>query len=104
MSSERMATKTESIEKQQIPWSEIQGRLGAMSSVEGGNSNAERGIVELPEGKKIFVKVGVNEHTKGWANKEIRSYRNCRIAIVHKIHQVIIVPEKIFPIQAQCPE
>ena len=61
-------------ETPQIPWSEIQERLGTIAPVEGGNTDAQRGIATLPSGSEIFVKIGVNEHTKGWATKEIRSY------------------------------
>lgn len=75
MSLENMTTRIESNEAQQVSWSEIEDRLGSLSSVEGGNTDAQRGILTLPEGQEIFVKIGINEHTKGWANKEIRSYR-----------------------------
>jgi hypothetical protein len=58
-----------------ITWSQIEATMTGLSPVEGGNSEAKRGIVTTPEGSKIFVKIGVNEHTKGWATKEINSYR-----------------------------
>jgi hypothetical protein len=58
-----------------IPWSQIENEIPGLTPVEGGNSDAHRGIVTSPEGSKIFVKIGVNEHTKGWATKEINSYR-----------------------------
>ena len=57
----------------QIPWSEIEPGLETLGAVEGGNSDAKRGFVTI-DGEKVFVKIGVNEHTKGWANKEIRAY------------------------------
>ena len=58
-----------------IQWSEIEDKTGNLVPVEGGNSDAQRGIITAQDGSKIFVKIGVNEHTKGWATKEINSYR-----------------------------
>lgn len=58
-----------------LEWSEIENRIMDLVSVEGGNSNAQRGIMTAPDGRKVFVKIGVNEHTRGWATKEINSYR-----------------------------
>jgi len=55
-------------------WQEVDKGLSALTPVEGGNSDARRGILTTPEGAKIFVKIGVNEHTKAWASKEIKSY------------------------------
>lgn len=55
-------------------WQEIDKGLHALTPVEGGNSDARRGIITTPEGARIFVKIGVNEHTKAWASKEINSY------------------------------
>jgi hypothetical protein len=49
-----------------IPWSEIEPGLEMLGAVEGGNSDAKRGFVTI-SGEKVFVKVGINEHTKGLA-------------------------------------
>ncbi|MDB5204321.1 MAG: hypothetical protein JWP09_349 [Candidatus Taylorbacteria bacterium] len=57
-----------------IPWNEIESGLESIASVEGGNSDAKRGIVTLSNDEKIFVKIGGDDRTKEWANKEIRSY------------------------------
>jgi hypothetical protein len=74
---ENMPTSTSrEIESQPvIPWAQIEDEVQNLVPVEGGNSDAQRGIVTVPDGSKIFVKIGVNEHTKGWATKEINSYR-----------------------------
>jgi hypothetical protein len=74
MSPERIPSKTENTESPIIPWSEIQNNLSMLTPVDGGNSDAQRGVLTMANGSKIFVKIGVNEHTKGWAAKEIKSY------------------------------
>lgn len=66
---------TESEPEPIIQWSEIENKIGDLTPVEGGNSDAQRGIITALDGSKIFIKIGVNEHTKGWATKEINSYR-----------------------------
>lgn len=58
----------------QIPWSDIEDKLETLSSVEGGNSDARRGIITLLNNQKVFIKIGVNDHTKAWASKEIKAY------------------------------
>ena len=67
----------ESIESKEtthlIPWSEIEPGLENLGVVEGGNSDAKRGFVVI-NGEKVFVKIGVNEQTKGWVTKEIKAY------------------------------
>jgi fructosamine-3-kinase len=66
---------TESEPQPIIKWSEIEGKLGEMTPVEGGNSDAQRGVITASDGSNLFIKIGVNEHTRGWAKKEINSYR-----------------------------
>jgi hypothetical protein len=76
-SHEGMSTSspTESEPQQILEWSEIEDKIDELTAVEGGNSDAQRGIITAADGSKIFIKVGVNEHTRGWAKKEINSYR-----------------------------
>lgn len=56
-------------------WSDIEQRLGSLKGVEGGFSQAQRGLVTLSNGQEVFVKVGLHENTKKWAKKEIAVYR-----------------------------
>ena len=61
--------------KMQQDWQSIEQQLGDIRAVEGGFSQAQRGLVTLPDGKEVFVKVGAQENTKMWAKKEIAVYR-----------------------------
>lgn len=58
----------------QIDWDAIAGRLAHLEAVEGGYSGATRGLVTLEEGRTVFVKIGVDPHTRAWARKEVRVY------------------------------
>ncbi len=58
----------------QIPWNIIEPLLSSVRPVEGGYSLAERGFIDLPGDKTIFVKVGTNEDTQRWAKKELTVY------------------------------
>ncbi len=58
----------------QIPWSEIEASLDTLSPVRGGNTNAKRGVVTLPDSTKLFVKIGIDDQTKGWIAKEVQAY------------------------------
>jgi len=59
----------------QQDWQNIEEQLGGIKAVEGGFSQAQRGLVTLPDGEEVFVKVGLEENTKKWAKKEIAVYR-----------------------------
>ncbi len=54
--------------------SDIVPHLGKIQAVEGGYTSAIRGIVTLPDGKKVFVKNANDEMTKKWLSKEIKVY------------------------------
>lgn len=58
-----------------LEWSEIEKELINLRSVEGGFSQAKRGLITLPNGRHVFAKLGLHEHTKEWAKKEIGVYR-----------------------------
>jgi hypothetical protein len=60
---------------EELTWGVIEGSLENIEQVKGGFTAARRGIVTLPSGKKVFVKIGVDDLTKQWANKEIVTYR-----------------------------
>lgn len=59
----------------QVNWQDIEEQLTRLQDVDGGFSQAQRGIVTLPDGQELFVKVGLHENTKEWAKKEIAVYR-----------------------------
>ena len=58
-----------------IAWSEINAALHNLVKADGGFSSAHRGIVTLPGGQQLFVKVGVDDSTRKWARKEVVAYR-----------------------------
>lgn len=58
-----------------ISWQEIEANLSTMASVEGGFSQAQRGLVNLPNGLQVFVKIGTEENSRQWARKEVAVYR-----------------------------
>ena len=58
-----------------ISWHDIQTALPTLAQTSGGYTTAQRGIVALPEGQKLFVKIGNDDLTKQWAQKEILVYR-----------------------------
>lgn len=61
--------------RQKVDWKEIENGLPRMTSVEGGYTVAQRGLVLLRNGNQVFVKIGVDENTKKWAQKEIAVYQ-----------------------------
>lgn len=46
-----------------IDWKTIETELPQLQAVEGGYSNAERGLLSLPSGQTVFVKVGHHQNT-----------------------------------------
>jgi Ser/Thr protein kinase RdoA (MazF antagonist) len=61
--------------KPEVRWSDIEDKLEQLIPVEGGFSQAKRGIVDIEEVGNVFVKIGTQEGTRKWANKEISVYR-----------------------------
>ena len=57
-----------------IAWGTVQAALPTLQRPEGGYSLAERGLITTADGRTLFVKIGVDEYTRGWAAKEIRVY------------------------------
>jgi hypothetical protein len=72
--------------KTQFQWNDIESQLDSLRPVEGGFSEAKRGLIDLPNGVEAFVKIGNSENTKKWAQKEIKVYR-----MLHK-HNYPYVP------------
>ncbi len=58
-----------------IPWDAIEASLDTLAPTSGGYTTAIRGINTLPDGQKLFVKIGHDDLTKEWAHKEILVYR-----------------------------
>jgi len=56
-------------------WSDVAVALKQLTPVAGGFSSARRGLIVLPDGRQAFVKAGVDESTRRWAQKEIAVYR-----------------------------
>ncbi|MBA2560184.1 MAG: aminoglycoside phosphotransferase family protein [Propionibacteriales bacterium] len=59
-------------------WTVVAHSLDTLKQVAGGYSQAHRGLVVLPDGNVIFVKLGTEEATRKWAKKEIAVYRFLR--------------------------
>lgn len=56
-------------------WNNIETALPTLVATQGGYTTAQRGIVTLPNGQELFVKIGHDDLTKQWAHKEILVYR-----------------------------
>lgn len=90
----------------QPTWNDIARSLKSLAKVDGGFNSAHRGVVTLPSNKQVFVKVGIDEHTKLWANKEISAYK-----FLAK-HDYVFIPKLIaynndatrFALEALLPE
>lgn len=59
----------------QISWSEVSDKLNSLTAVDGGFTQATRGILKLDDGQEVFVKQGSDPETCKRAQKEIRVYR-----------------------------
>lgn len=64
-----------SMQNQQISWEEVESKLSNLQPVEGGFSLARRGMVTLDNNDIVFVKIGLDNNTKKWAKKEIKTYQ-----------------------------
>ncbi|HLZ14569.1 MAG TPA: aminoglycoside phosphotransferase family protein [Candidatus Saccharimonadales bacterium] len=59
----------------EVSWYDIEHSIETLAKTDGGFSSAHRGVVTLPDGRQVFVKLGVDGSTKKWAKKEIETYR-----------------------------
>lgn len=57
-----------------IAWEDIKVALPTLQPVQGGFTKARRGIVTLPDGKTVFIKIATDELTKKWINQEREAY------------------------------
>lgn len=58
----------------QLDWQEISSNLNNLTDVDGGFTQATRGILQLENGTEVFVKQGNDPETSKRAQKEIRVY------------------------------
>ena len=61
-----------------VEWTAVTNSLGTLKPVDGGFTNAKRGIISLPDDKKLFIKIGVDPITNEWAKKEVSIYKALR--------------------------
>lgn len=61
--------------QQYIEWHDVLTSLPTLQPVEGGFTNATRGIVTLPDKTRVFVKIGIGDTTRKWIQKEVRVYK-----------------------------
>ncbi|HJP96527.1 MAG TPA: phosphotransferase [Candidatus Saccharimonadales bacterium] len=89
-----------------IRWATIKNELGHLRSVDGGFSQARRGLLALPDGTQVFVKLGMDENTKQWAKKEVAVYRFLQNNNYKYIPTLLSVndDESAFAITAHTPE
>ena len=57
-----------------IPWNLIEAALPSLEPVSGGYTKSQRGLVTLTDGQKVFVKIGVDDQTRDWIQKERNAY------------------------------
>lgn len=57
-----------------MQWNTIEQSLSTIEHASSGYTLAHRGIITLGDGQKVFVKLGVDDTTSGWAQKEVALY------------------------------
>jgi Ser/Thr protein kinase RdoA (MazF antagonist) len=89
-----------------ISWGNIEQSIDTLTKGDGGFSPALRGIVTLSDGRRVFVKVGVNDPTKQWAKKEVEVYRFLQRQNYPFIPQLLAYnnDETSFALEALMPE
>lgn len=55
-------------------WDEIIAASDTIEAVSGGFTQSKRGIISLPSGQRLFVKVAVDSQSEAWLRQEIRAY------------------------------
>ncbi len=87
-------------------WQAVEQQLPHLKDVEGGFSQAQRGLVALPDGKEVFVKVGTAENTRMWARKEVAVYKALEAhGFEHSPHLVATnADNSAFALEAFSPE
>ncbi len=89
-----------------LSWSDVEAQLDNLKLVDGGFTFAKRGLVTLPDGNQVFVKLGLHENTKLWAKYEIGVYRFLHKHKYPHIPQLLAVnsDETGFVLSAYTPE
>ena len=89
-----------------VKWQDIEQKLDGLCPVEGGFSQAKRGLVNLDDGTCVFVKIGLEDDTRRWTKKEIGSYRFLQKYNYPYIPQLLAVnsDESGFVIDAYTPK
>jgi hypothetical protein len=77
----------------EVSWHDIEQSIETLAKTDGGFSSAHRGIVTLPDGRQVFVKLGVDDPTKKWTKKEIETYRFLQRSSYPYIPQLIAYNE-----------
>jgi len=87
-------------------WGDISSKLGELVAVDGGYTRATRGIIRQDDGTNIFIKQGVDDDTRRWAEKEIEVYRFLELNSYPHIPTLLSVnPDKTgFALSACLPE
>ncbi len=57
-----------------MQWKTIEKALPTIQHAQSGYTMAHRGIITLPNQERVFVKLGVDDNTNAWAQKEVVLY------------------------------
>lgn len=57
------------------PWQDIEYALHTLTAVEGGYSAATRGIITLPHKTTAFAKIGTDDNSRTWTQREVQVYQ-----------------------------
>jgi len=58
-----------------MQWQDVTEALTTLEKTQGGFTLAHRGIVTMPDGTRVFVKIGVDNSTKKWIQRELEAYK-----------------------------
>jgi len=89
-----------------LDWNKVETALAGLHPVEGGYSQAKRGIVTVSDKMDVFVKLGQEGETPKWCKKEIGIYRfleNQRYPFIPKL-LAVNADETAFALTACTPE
>ncbi len=84
-----------------LDWNYIARNLDHLQPVSGGFSQAKRGILELENGQKLFIKIAVDDKSREWLKKEIATYQFLaerrysaapKLAGIHDDHTALALP------------
>ncbi len=61
--------------KQALDWAIIESSMATFRPASFGFTKAKRGFLTLPDGRTVFIKIGTDDATRKWAQKEVDVYR-----------------------------